>query len=91
VRLIDGSTFRIPRIGVYTVSGINMDREGVKPDHEVIAHPDQLARGVDAQLDRAVEVLQVEVAEWKKKKASVPTGTPLTPTAPVPSPMPMAP
>ena len=32
VRLIDGSTFRIPRIGVYTTKGVNMDKEGVQPD-----------------------------------------------------------
>ena len=65
-RLIDGSQFRLPRTGVYTVQGINMEKEGVKPDVEVIPHPDELARGLDAQLDRAVGVLQVEVARWKK-------------------------
>jgi tricorn protease len=56
--LIDGSQFRIPRVGVYTIDGKNMDREGVKPDIEVIAQPDQLLKGIDQQLDRAVEVLK---------------------------------
>ena len=29
-------------------------------------HPDELARGVDAQLDKAVEVLTEEAVQWKK-------------------------
>jgi tricorn protease len=66
VRLIDGSLFRVPRTGVYTVTGVNMEKEGVKPDIEVAQHPDQLARGIDPQLDKAVDVLQQTVAEWKK-------------------------
>jgi tricorn protease len=71
IRLIDGSQFRVPRIGVWTVGGTNMEREGVKPDYEVVPHPDQLAKGQDVQLDKAVEVLQVEVAKWKKTRPSV--------------------
>lgn len=66
VRLIDGSYFRIPRTGVFTVTGINMEKEGVMPDVLVEAHPDQLARGQDPQLDKAVEVLEQEVVAWKK-------------------------
>ena len=29
-------------------------------------HPDDLAKGKDAQLDKAVEVLLADVAVWKK-------------------------
>jgi tricorn protease len=67
VQLIDGSKLRIPRIGVYTPAGVDMDKEGVRPDVLVEPHPDQLAKGDDAQLAKAVEVLQADVAEWKKK------------------------
>jgi tricorn protease len=66
VNLIDGSTFRIPRIGVYTTKGVNMEKEGVSPDVLVLPHPDQLAKGIDVQLDKAVEVLQSDVIAWKK-------------------------
>jgi tricorn protease len=66
VQLIDGSIFRIPRIGVYNLKGENMDKVGVTPDVAVETHPDQLAKGIDAQLDRAVQVLTEDVAEWKK-------------------------
>ncbi len=70
VQLIDGSILRIPRIGVYTPTGVDMDKEGVRPDVLVEPHPDQLAKGRDVQLDKAVEVLQAEVAEWKKAHPS---------------------
>src|SRR5262249_24193940 len=66
LRLIDGSTFRIPRIGVYTNKGVNMDKQGVMPDILVDQHPDQLVQGIDAQLDKAVEALMEEVALKKK-------------------------
>jgi tricorn protease len=68
IQLIDGSTFRTPRIGVHTIQGVNMEKEGVAPDVEATAHPDQLARGDDPQLDRAVAVLVQDVAAWKKAR-----------------------
>lgn len=67
VQLIDGSILRTPRIGVYTTKGVNMEKEGVVPDVHVQDHPDQLAKGIDAQLDKAVEVLQIDVVAWKKQ------------------------
>jgi tricorn protease len=77
VRLIDGSAFRIPRIGVFTTQGINMDKEGVNPDVLVETHPDQLAKGIDAQLDKAVDVLNADLLAAKKPTAPM-TG-PLAP------------
>ncbi len=68
IALIDGSKFRTPRIGVHTIKGINMEKEGVMPDVLVEPHPDQLARGQDVQLDRAVEVLALDVAAWRKTR-----------------------
>jgi tricorn protease len=69
VRLVDGSEFRIPGTGVFTDKGVNMEKEGVRPDVVVEPHPDQLARGVDAQLDKAVEVLRAEVLAYKNARA----------------------
>jgi tricorn protease len=66
INLIDGSIFRIPRIGVYNAKGENMDKVGVTPDVAVEMQLDQAAKGIDTQLDRAVQVLSEEVAEWKK-------------------------
>jgi tricorn protease len=93
-RLIDGSTFRLPRTGVFTVKGANMEREGVVPDVPVDALPEDLAKGKDAQLSKAVEVLARDVLVWKKHRIPLATegGSGATPpTQPVSSPMPMPP
>jgi len=67
-RLIDGSQFRIPRTGVFTPKGVNMEKEGVKPDVLVEPHPEQAGKGLDAQLLKAIDTLKGDVAEWKKKR-----------------------
>lgn len=82
-RLIDGSSFRLPRTGVFTARGVNMEKEGVVPDVAVDAQPEDLAKGIDAQLKRAVEVCTVEVAEWKKAKTGV-AAAPTPPATPIP-------
>jgi tricorn protease len=64
--LIDGSQFRVPRTGVFTASGVNMEKVGVTPDVIVDLHPDEVAKNQDAQLDKAVEVLLKDVETWKK-------------------------
>jgi tricorn protease len=69
VRLVDGSRFRIPRTGVFTPRGVDMERGGVQPDVLVVPHPDELAKGEDVQLDTAVGVLEKEVLAWKKARA----------------------
>jgi tricorn protease len=71
VRLIDGSVFRVPRTGVFTLQGVDMEKEGVKPDVLVNINPDQVAHNQDPQLDKAVEVLVQTVAEWKKDHGHV--------------------
>jgi tricorn protease len=66
--LIDGSSFRLPRIGVFTNTGVNMEKEGVKPDIEVDITPEDWQRGRDTQLLKAVEVVTDDVIAWKKAK-----------------------
>ena len=87
--MIDGSVFRIPRTGVYNLKGENMEKVGVAPDVPVETHPDQLAKGQDAQIDKAVEVLTQDVAAWKKAHPNVAAvlggGTTPTPSAAPPS------
>jgi tricorn protease len=92
VKLIDGSVFRVPRVGVTTAKGVNMEKEGVAPDFVVDVHPDQLVRGVDAQLEKAVEVLNQDVVAWRKaggeRAVALPAqhtpGAVVTPMPPVP-------
>jgi tricorn protease len=68
-KLIDGSTFRIPRIGVYTNLGVDMDTVGVAPDIFVEPMPDDLKKGIDAQLQKAVEVILKDMQAGDKKKS----------------------
>ncbi len=82
-RLIDGSFFRVPRIGVFTLTGINMEKTGVIPDVIVDLHPDQVAKGKDAQLEKAVEVLAKDVEVWKKTQKPA---VAVTPDSPMPEP-----
>jgi len=93
-RLIDGSTFRLPRTGVFTVKGVNMEKEGVIPDVLVEASPEDMAKGVDMQLSKSVEVLQQDVIVWKKARGGVvasPGSGGGAPMPPVTSPMPKSP
>ncbi len=92
IKLIDGSSFRTPRIGVITAKGVNMDTEGVFPDVVVDVHPDELARGHDLQLERSVAVLRQDVALWQKSRlplASILDGlNPIVGPAAAPAPQP---
>jgi tricorn protease len=82
-RLIDGSTFRIPRTGVFTSKGVNMEKQGVIPDVAVEITPDDWAKGIDSQLRKAVDVVAVDIREGKAKKngggANTDTASPTTP------------
>src|SRR5262249_33667154 len=71
VELIDGSSFRIPRIGVYAPGNVAREAKGVGPDVLVEQNPDDVAKGADPQLDKAVEVLTQDVVAWKKAHSGV--------------------
>ncbi|MCU0705787.1 MAG: S41 family peptidase [Fimbriiglobus sp.] len=79
IRLIDGSTFRMPRIGVYRNDAVNMDKEGVKPDVAVDISPDDWKTGRDPQLSKAVQVLTDDVKAWKAAKGGSLATTPPKP------------
>lgn len=63
VTLIDGTTFRIPRTGWYTVDGRNMENWGVPPDILVEQTPEDNAADNDRQLETAVRVLLDQMAK----------------------------
>jgi tricorn protease len=83
-RLIDGSQFRLPRTGVFTVKGVNMEKEGVAPDVAVEITPADWARGFDTQLAKAVEVVGADVVAWKKSKAGAKSGAEAVTATPTP-------
>ncbi|HEX4608182.1 MAG TPA: S41 family peptidase, partial [Urbifossiella sp.] len=87
-RLIDGSTLRLPRTGVYTAQGVNMEKQGVIPDVAVETDPADYAKGIDTQLARAVVVLADDVVAWRRTRGTPPAGASPTGTAPAAVPAP---
>jgi len=61
VQLIDGTGFRVPGSGWYDVEGRNLENWGIEPDVRVDSVPEEGARGEDAQLLKAIEVLLDEL------------------------------
>lgn len=53
--LVDGSMFRIPAWGCYTLDGDNLEHTGVEPDIHVDVNLMQRERSEDPQLDIAIE------------------------------------
>ena len=60
-QLMDGSTIRTPGSGLWNISGTNLENYGVPPDVYVDNTPEDFVKGRDAQLEKAVEVLQDEL------------------------------
>ena len=54
----DGSTLRVTVARWYLPDGSNLDEQGLVPDFEVVSSEQDVAQGIDAQLERAVEYLQ---------------------------------
>lgn len=57
VSLADGTTFRIPSTGWYTLDGRNLENLGVSPDYPVAELPADAGMGVDRQLEAAALIL----------------------------------
>ena len=56
-RLVDGSTYRLPSWGTYTLDGKNLEFTGVKPDIYVNEDISDRMSGRQPQLDKAIEVI----------------------------------
>jgi tricorn protease len=55
--LVDGSLFRVPHLGCFTLDGRDMENWGVPPDLRVENTPADFQAGRDPQLERAVALL----------------------------------
>ena len=66
--ILDVGTLRLPRRGWFLRdTGLDMELNGAVPEHIVWPQPGDASRGIDAQLDKAVAVLQEDVKEAKQK------------------------
>lgn len=72
-RLVDGGNISVPRFGIFDQDeGWIIEGKGVSPDIEVVERPEQMAKGVDPCVEKAVEVLLQELKEKLTKKVVVP-------------------
>ncbi len=44
-----------------------MELNGAQPDHIIWPQPGEMARGVDRQLQKAIEVLRADVKAWQQR------------------------
>lgn len=66
VSVLDYGTILMPRFGVFCLDGTDMEFNGARPDVEVDNRPDELAKGIDRQLEAAIDALKEDVEVWKK-------------------------
>ncbi|MBN1986659.1 MAG: PD40 domain-containing protein, partial [Prolixibacteraceae bacterium] len=73
-QFVDGGSFSVPRFGIYDENGEwIIEGIGVSPDIEVVDRPEQLAKGIDPGIEKAVEVLLKALKENPVKKITAPT------------------
>jgi tricorn protease len=72
--LLDGGSLSAPSFRFYTTEGQwAVENEGVAPDVEVIDRPDEVAKGHDPSLEKAIAYLLEELRKNPPKKVPVPT------------------
>lgn len=71
---MDGGYISVPRFGIYDQTGKwIIEGVGVYPDIEVIDRPEELAKGNDPSIEKAVEVLLEELKVNPRPKVTTPT------------------
>lgn len=63
LKLVDGTSARMPGAGVYRLDGSPMENRGEKPDIKIWLHPDDYLAGRDPQLDKAIEILTGDIGD----------------------------
>jgi tricorn protease len=71
--LMDGGNVTAPDLGMWTEeNGWTVENEGVAPDVEVEQLPAEIRAGKDPQLDKAIEIVQQELAKTPAHKVTRP-------------------
>ncbi|MGA1977116.1 MAG: PDZ domain-containing protein [Bacteroidales bacterium] len=71
--LVDGGYISVPRFGVFDEDkGWIIEGVGVSPDIQVVDRPEQLAKGQDPCIEKAVEVLLQELKDKPVKEVTEP-------------------
>ncbi|MBM3473984.1 MAG: PDZ domain-containing protein [Armatimonadetes bacterium] len=66
VTLVNGSRFRVPTSGWFTMKGVDLENMGVKPDFEVPYPYEAYRDGRDPQIRKAVEVLLERLSKGER-------------------------
>lgn len=67
--ILDLGKLSIPRRGWFVGdSGEDMEMNGAQPDVLLWPHPGDIPAGKDEQLEKAIDVLKADVAEWQARK-----------------------
>ena len=83
IPLIDGGYITRPEFSIYNLnSQWIIENHGVAPDIEVDNRPDDVVRGKDAQLDRAIQEVMKQIEANPKKLAPRPPDLPAYPVGP---------
>ena len=72
--LLDGGMVTAPNVGIWTKDGFIVENVGVAPDVEVIQTPADMIKGVDPQLQKAIEIA---LEQLKKNPPVEPVRPPL--------------
>lgn len=73
-RLVDGGYISVPRFGIYDEAGEwIIEGIGVYPDIEVVDRPEELAKGNDPSIEKAVKVLLDELKQNPVREIEAPT------------------
>jgi tricorn protease len=71
--LVDGGNVSVPQFGIFDRNeGWVIEGVGVYPDIEVVDRPEQLAKGIDPSIEKAVEVLLLDLNSKPAKRVSTP-------------------
>jgi Tol biopolymer transport system component/C-terminal processing protease CtpA/Prc len=66
--IMDVGFLRVPFRGWFLLnSGLDMELNGAEPHVTIWPKPGELPRGVDRQLNKAVQLLKVDVKKWKQR------------------------
>lgn len=60
-RMIDGTVFGIPQVGVIGIDGAYLENQQLEPDVKVNNTYEKLAVGIDEQLEKSVELLLQQI------------------------------
>jgi tricorn protease len=72
--LLDGGSLSVPEFRIYTPEGKwVVENEGVAPDVEVVDRPEEIAKGNDPTLEKAIAYLLDELKKNPPKKVPTPT------------------